>query len=1165
MAAVASPVESRCVLCVLRMGMVLAGILCGSLVDTSAAEPDLSPAAVINVERWDDSVQSQWVFRDTTRHAHDGLISFREGRCHVLDNQDHQPDWAEVAYPAELSVNSRFVLQFRLRLTQLGLTDQGTGHKSLIRILVGVTTPDGPFGLNLNFTHDRYNVGANTKVYRTDSDWHDWRLKVDTTQNLVAMFRDNQYVCLHEARSTETAGIRIQVQGSVEAPAEVELAAFRIESPPKSAETDPSAAVSDRVQKPTAATRTIAPGDWPLWRRDPQNSGMSPLTGRMISEPAVSWSLPVGNIQPRPYWFDLNGDGRTEVLISHRGVLTASTSEDQQLWTQRLENVSVFGVHDLNADGRAELVTAAGVPSQVHILDAETGRLLYVCPELPSAGVSTVRIAKLIPERSGLQAVVWSPAHEVGYCLSFDGEIADARVEWRFDWKHRFFHPIVAITDMNGDGGNDVVVVTYSHAFVFDGRTGNTLSELEWNAGRNYGALVLRDLNSDGFPEVIVLAGQLREHIAVLKNHEGKSLSLLWDKFYEQNYPDDFVSLKVATDGVRDLDGDGQIEIIYSVCDERIDDQWRTLVVDALTGTVNAELDGLCLAGFGETADQSQQLMLVSRPKGRADLQSDSLEAWTFNNSTGSRHSSLPPGSILFADPLADNDLSIWAQDRHQRGGTSARAFRPLNGSHARRRGDAQGGDSGDDDSSGIFLQHPSGAHVDYLRYVEETGWTPESRWTIPTTPEPVPKAIDIVLRSESDRRSLLAVFDSSGMIRLLDPSGTTVSQVRASVGAVTIPVAAVLNRGEQLSVLFMDGDGNLQCWRRDDATPAAPRLHWSRPGNGIWSLYTPNSQPHGHPTVADITADEGQEILIAEKPDRLMALRSDGSVSRTWTFPTLPQQWSVATLDDDDIPDLLVTWPTGAIIDVDTAAVSGATGEVLWKSHCGNGPVALADVNNDGIDDVIMRDLFERRILDGRTGRDLQPILMKAGYHAPLVQMNATDRKYAGVLWGGGNWSAGAEDAAGNAKWWHWLASNGTSGAALQQDGTLLFGCLTAGQIYQLPELTALPSPDREFQAFNADTGAVEWTHALAATTPGTIACDLNGDGNQDFLTGTADGRLVALNGQKDSVNRVLFEVHLPGASGVPIICDTDFDGSADIVVSVADGRIYCLQADPP
>jgi hypothetical protein len=879
----------------------------------------------------------------------------------------------------------------------------------------------------------------------------------------------------------------------------------------------------------------------------------------MISEPAVSWSLPVGNVQPRPYWFDLNGDGRTEVLISHRGVLTASTSEDQQLWTQRLENVSVFGVHDLNADGRAELVTAAGVPSQVHILDAETGRLLYVCPELPSAGVSTVRIAKLIPERSGLQAVVWSPAHEVGYCLSFDGEIADARVEWRFDWKHRFFHPIVAITDMNGDGGNDVVVVTYSHAFVFDGRTGNTLSELEWNAGRNYGALVLRDLNSDGFPEVIVLAGQLREHIAVLKNHEGKSLSLLWDKFYEQNYPDDFVSLKVATDGVRDLDGDGQIEIIYSVCDERIDDHWRTFVVDALTGTVNAELNGLCLAGFGETADQSQQLLLVSRPKGRADLQSDSLEAWTFNNSTGSRHSDLPPGSILFADHAVDDDLTVWSQDRHQHPGAAAHAFRKLiTDTHH----------DGKQAQIGLFLKHPQGTRVDFLRCLEDAGWKVEARWMLPeaSSSEGSPsKIIDVVTHSESDSPGLLAVSSPEGVIRLLDPSGTTVSQVRAAVGAVTIPVAAVLRPHEQLSVLFLDGDGHLQCWRRDDATSATPRLQWTRPGSGIWSLYTPNSQPHGHPSVADVTPDEGQEILIAEKPDRLLALNSDGSVVRTWTFPKLPQQWSVGTLDDDGIPDLLVTWPTGAIIDVDTAAVSGASGEILWKSHCGNGPMALADVNNDGIDDVIMRDLFERRILDGRTGRDLQPILMKAGYHAPLVQLNTTDRRYAGVLWGGGNWSAGAEDAAGNAKWWHWLASIGTSGAALQQDGTLLFGCLTAGQIYQLPELTPLPSPDREFQTFNADTGAIEWTHALAATTSGTIACDLNGDGNQDFLTGTADGRLVALNGQKDSVNRVLFELHLPGASGVPIICDTDFDGSADIVVSVADGRIYCLQAAPP
>ena len=119
---------------------------------------------------------------------------------------------------------------------------------------------------------------------------------------------------------------------------------------------------------------------------------------------------------------------------------------------------------------------------------------------------------------------------------------------------------------------------------VYDGRTGTVKMAREWNTGRNYGGLVVRDLDGDDYPEVVILADVLREHVGVLKNAGGKSLEPLWDTFYEQNYPEDHVSLRVLTESVDDFDGDGRFEIAYAVCDDRNDKGWRTLIVDALTG-----------------------------------------------------------------------------------------------------------------------------------------------------------------------------------------------------------------------------------------------------------------------------------------------------------------------------------------------------------------------------------------------------------------------------------------------------------------------------------------------------------------------------------------------------------------------------------------------------
>src|SRR5207253_8381415 len=129
------------------------------------------------------------------------------------------------------------------------------------------------------------------------------------------------------------------------------------------------------------------------------------------------------------------------------------------------------------------------------------------------------------------------------------------------------------------------------------------------------------------------------------------------------------------------------------------------------------------------------------------------------------------------------------------------------------------------------------------------------------------------------------------------------------------------------------------------------PKRVWSRAALGCWSYYTPNSRPNGVPVVADVTGGGEKSVLVARKPDRLVALTSDGSVGRSWKFPALPQQWMVGNFDGDTVPDLLVTYPVGQILNVTTAAVAGKDGRTLWRVLAGNGPAALCDMDGDGID----------------------------------------------------------------------------------------------------------------------------------------------------------------------------------------------------------------------
>jgi hypothetical protein len=1118
----------------------------------------VSAAPLFCTVDWRAAERDGWTLRTPRGAASKRRLETREGALALRQASGRKPEPLEVARVQTLAVPDRFVINLKARFLKLGQEDDSTGQKSHLQIAFGVQTPRGPFGLQMLFTGDRYKIDRHYKVVRTDTAWHQWRFEVDTLRSTVAMYRDGGYVCLHNAGSRQPMGIRLRVIGCAELPSDVEIAALSLEPLEATASAPRPAA--------RAPAADFAPGEWPFWRRDAQNTGFSPLKGT-IREPQIVGQAEVGMMTPVPVFLDLEGDGTKEALFSHGGNLSAQRLNGTIVWQQRLENATVLGVYDLDEDGRRELMISAGAPSQLRLLNVADGTTRYLCPLYPMAGVAGARVAKLSPKRKGLQAVIWSPQHEIGFCLSFARGVEQAEVIWKFNWRVTNFNPAVLLTDMDRDGTLDVVVNTYDRTFVFDGGNGRTKMDLTWPSGRNYGTTLTYDVDGDGYPDVVTLADNLREHIAVIKNERGKSLKLLWDNFYEQNYPEDFKSLRITVESVGDFDGDGRTEIAASLFDGKADSRWHTFLLDALTGKVKSTLPDKYLLGTGALFPGQPPVLFLATPAGRSVLNTHQIAIWSVQGGHWSERIRLEPGTLLSASSFRDFALNVWSTQL-----VNTTLVRPM--SRARS-------------TTGIFQARADGAGrqgVVFLTGDAQGKLTPRWQATLlenTTTnaallengarprrsnlPDQVAGHIlDIVEVVGGATEPQLIIVRPDNTLRIAGADGTIFGTLKAQTGFVTQPVVARLGKGELPSVLFLDAAGNVRCLRAD--APGAPvRLRWMRPAVGSRPRLVTYLDSMGVPVVIDWDGDGEREVFVASAPNALVALASDGQVKQIWTFPALPTQWTFGHFDGDDRLDLFVSWPSGAFVDMDSAIFSGKNGKEIWRSHCGNGPPAVIDLNGDGRDDILLRDLFERRSLDAQSGKDIHPITLWAGYHAPALFPLKGEKHPKGVVWIGGVYSLVVENEIGKQSWWRPFRATGPQAVAdIDGDGRYEIGGVSAGQLYNWPQFYAVDSLDKMFVCYDALTGRVNWSLALGTTASGVVAADIDGDGKPEFLFGTTDGRLVALRGGEDNARRVVWELSFPAALGPPVVCDLEGNGAMSILVSCADGMLYTVRGKP-
>jgi outer membrane protein assembly factor BamB len=99
------------------------------------------------------------------------------------------------------------------------------------------------------------------------------------------------------------------------------------------------------------------------------------------------------------------------------------------------------------------------------------------------------------------------------------------------------------------------------------------------------------------------------------------------------------------------------------------------------------------------------------------------------------------------------------------------------------------------------------------------------------------------------------------------------------------------------------------------------------------------------------------------------------------------------------------------------------------------------------------------------------------------------------------------------------------------------------------------------KFACYDVSDGSLRWELDVQASCSDVAGCDIDSDGNPEFIFSTSHGGLYAV-GDAAGKPRVLWKLDTGVSMGPPLLADIDGDGKSDIVVAGEDGRVRVFGA---
>jgi len=873
---------------------------------------------------------------------------------------------------------------------------------------------------------------------------------------------------------------------------------------------------------------------------------------------------------------DLDGDGLPEATAATRGVVLARRLDGALGWDTPPAGASLLhGLWDFNGDGSEELL---GVGRVVVLFDGRTGLPLWTF-EHPNPDRVLVQ-ASVIPINVDGDA---EPELLIGYgpepsirLIDFSDGFDFATQRWSNTAPtlpsriSRF-----VLGDFDGDGvAAELGTVSQSYCEVtfIDVRTGATLLATGPSAHGEYCYGQMQAANIDGDPQDELIFSDdngLANTVSVFDLVEGGPQ---WQ--YHFRLRDMGTTVFTASRMGVDLDGQAPREVVASVYDDveeqsdSLDDGvnapgvWTTLVLDGATGAVIAALANERLLGtFDVDLDGDEELVTEVLARGAY-----ALPQW---------------GTIRVRTRSASGALSVsWelSQARAIYGVDRAEADREHydNGSHL------VGFDHDGDGQAHLLMLRRDGPGAASVRLsLLEFGANGAVASLAEASLSPLH---DYGYLGDGQSEAVGAWFalnSSEGVAAIFDAGFSPIGEAAVFSGVSSI-VAGDLGAGRS-EVIFAGSGNNLVVADAAGAnllTPPVRRLErrgyggsrfamFDQDGDGRLELLWASSAEDGAPFVALLDRD-GQPLWEVRLPEANQAPHA--SVSGDFV--------------GDDSVDL--AFLNGTVdLTAQVRVVNGATAAVNVRAtpaDAGRYPnqaiFRIDDVDGDGKDDLIVLHWVTWEVLSGRT-------LARIGTTHRLPASESAPRPSAQVQVDGDanlelfvnathNGKAMVDPLTG-ATAWTVPATPSTAGQLLAQPG---FADANADGY---PDV-AIPGIYADVTVYDGATGDVLQRYCLdggvvrlldapatveTCTTPVGVsaisAADIDGDGRDEWLVGTAQGFLLAI----DAPGAVLdWAVNFRTPVEAPTPVDIDRDGLLEVLVSTSNARIVMVdqaELSPP